>query len=426
MVQPPCALRVTGSTGPSPSLAPLTVAFAMVSGRRLGSGTRGARNAARPIARTRSYLGGLLPPSASGKAASEHLASRAEVGERLREALPTTEFRAGPIIGSGSASFEMVRYLTERLPAMVTPRWIRNEVQPISIRDILQYLLAGATVDEALGVVEVGADAVTFEEMMQGYARVRGLRRFIFPLPILAPSLAARWVGLVTPIPNRLAVPLVEGVLQPILADRRRAVACFPAIEPMSYHDAVELALRKTEEGAVTTRWSGSSREGPEYRFEDREGLLREIRTRVAPIPPERFFRVFSSLGGEKGWLAWQWAWWARGLLDQLVGGPGLRRGRRHPHELEVGEAVDFWRVESVRPPHLLRLRAEMRVPGRAWLQFEAEPHEQGSRLIQTAIFAPSGLWGVLYWYLLYPVHRRIFSQMVDAVLAEAMSNESN
>ncbi len=365
------------------------------------------------------YLGGIAP--AGGRSPSEHLSSRNEVGEILRNGLPTTELRAGPIIGGGSASFEMVRYLTERLPAMVAPKWILNEVQPIGVRDALSYLVAALGRDDALGIIDIGTEPLTFKQMMERYAEVRGLPRIIMPVPVLAPRLAALWVGLVTPIPNCLAVPLVEGVVEPVLGDTGRARSLFPDIEPISYREAVSRALARTEAGEVVTRWSvAGGAPDPDVELVDSEGVVREVRTRVLDVPQEAVFRAFSSLGGERGWRVWDWAWGVRGVLDQLVGGPGLRRGRRDPEVLYPGEAVDFWRVEEYRPYSLLRLRAEMKVPGRAWLQFEALPEESGTRLVQTAFFAPTGFFGWLYWYGIYPFHGRIFSDLVDAIAADA------
>lgn len=362
------------------------------------------------------YLGGLVPQA---EKVSTHLASRAEVGEILREGLPTVEFRAGPVIGSGSASFEMVRYLTERLPAMIAPRWILNEVQPISVSDVLTYLEAGLTGGEP-GVYNVGAAALTFKDMMQGFARVRGLTRVIVPVPVLAPGLAALWVGLVTPIPNRLAVPLIHGVVHPVVADTSRARRDFPEIEPMDYEAAVARALERISSGRVATRWSGALGSNSAYELDVAEGLVREVRRRDTVASPETVFETVASLGGDTGWLVWRWAWELRGLLDRIVGGPGLRRGRRHPTEILPGDAVDFWRVEAVDPPRRLRLRAEMKVPGRAWLEWEVAPLGGGARLVQTALFAPIGLAGHLYWNMLYPIHRFIFSDMVDAVVRAA------
>jgi uncharacterized protein YbjT (DUF2867 family) len=366
------------------------------------------------------YLGGILP-AALDRTHSEHLRSRAQVGQILAEHLPTTELRAGPIIGSGSASFEMVRYLTERLPAMVAPKWIRNAVRPIAVRDILAYLIAVAEGEEPLGVMDVGTELLTFQGMMEGYARVRGLRRWIVPVPVLAPRLAGLWVGLVTPIPPSIARPLVEGVVQPVVGDVSRARAHFPDIVPMPYEAAVALALERVRTGAVPTRWSGALGSAPTFEYEDREGLVSEVRSLWIDAPPEVVFRAFTSVGGERGWLVWNTLWWLRGLLDQVIGGPGLRRGRRHPAELQVGEAVDFWRVEALEAPGLLRLRAEMKVPGRAWLQWETQPENGGTRLIQTARFAPDGLSGVLYWNALFPAHAFIFSDLIRAVGKLAM-----
>ena len=267
------------------------------------------------------YLGGILPAT-TPQEHSEHLRSRAEVGEILREKLPTTELRAGPIIGSGSASFEMVRYLTERLPAMVAPRWIRNQVQPIAVRDILAYLEAVLGREDSLGIIDVGSDPLSFKEMMLGYAGVRGLPRLILPVPVLAPGLAARWVGLVTPIPNCLAIPLVRGIVTPVVGDTRRARELFPEIRPIPYRTAVEFAVEKIREHNVPTRWSDALGPIQPFRFEDREGMVREIRTRLVDAPSEAVFRAFCSLGGERGWLVWNWAWRLRGWMDKLVGGP--------------------------------------------------------------------------------------------------------
>lgn len=362
------------------------------------------------------YLGGLLPDADK---ISDHLASRAEVGEILRDELPTVEFRAGPVIGSGSASFEMVRYLTERLPAMVAPKWILNNVQPIAVRDILEYLLHALDRDST-GIYNVGTEPMSFKAMMEVFAEVRNLSRLIVPVPVLAPRLAALWVGLVTPIPNRLAVPLIEGVVHPVVADTSRAIRDFPDIDPLPYREAVERALEQTRANAVSTRWSSALGSAPAFELSQSQGFIRETRSRLTQAPPEATFKSFSSLGGERGWLFWNWAWAFRGQLDRMVGGPGLRRGRRHPTELEAGDALDFWRVEQVDPPQLLRLRAEMKVPGRAWLQFEAIPEGAGTRLVQTAIFQPDGLAGHLYWNLLYPIHRIMFSGMVDRIARSA------
>lgn len=370
------------------------------------------------------YLGGLVPNSG---ATSEHQSSRLEVGEILRKSLPTTELRAGPIIGSGSGSFEMIRYLSERVPLVVGPRAMLNTVQPIAIRDVLSYLLLA--LDKAPGdVIEIGgADHPSFKEMILQYAEVRKLHRVVLCLPLpFSPNLMASWVDIVTPVPRELAAPLLSGIRHPIVADPARATALFPEVSPITYRKAVELALERIEQGRVETRWSGALGTGPTYELHDWEGLVREERSRYVDAPPECVFRVCSSLGGDRGWLVWNWAWRARGIVDKLVGGPGLRRGRRDPHDLLPGEAVDFWRVETVDRPHLLRLRAEMRVPGRAWLQWEMRPEKDGTRLIQTALFGPRGLWGKLYWDALYFIHGRIFSALVVAIGSQAEKDLSS
>lgn len=266
------------------------------------------------------YLGGLLP---NGERRSAHLRSRAEVGKILRRTARVLEFRAGPIVGAGSASFEMLRYLTERLPAMVAPRWINNLVQPVAVDDVVRYLVLGAARD-VTGVVEIGGDRLTFGDMMRTFAKIRGLRRLIIPVPILAPRIAGLWVGLVTPIPSRLAVPLIEGIVEPVVANTDLAASLFPEVQPMPYRRAVELAISR-----------------------DREGVIRDERSVRVAASPSAVFAAFTSLGGQRGWHVWNAAWRLRGFLDRLIGGPGLRRGRRHPQELAEGETLDFWRVAN-------------------------------------------------------------------------------
>lgn len=365
------------------------------------------------------YLGGLVP---EGEGVSRHLQSRGETGAILRGGLPTTEFRAGPIVGSGSASFEMVRYLTERLPFMLAPKWIVNEVQPIAVRDVLTYLMA-ARDQEPSGIVEIGgADRLSFRDMLHGYAAVRGLRRKILPVPVLAPALAALWIDRITPIPRRLAEPLVEGIAHPVVADTTKARQLFPDIHPMHYKQAVERALARMNEHAVESRWSDALGDDKSYELRDREGVLEETRSIYVEAAPDQVFRAFCRLGGDQGWLVYNVLWRIRGFIDRMVGGPGLRRGRRDPAWLHLGEAVDFWRVEMVERPRLLRLRAEMKVPGHAWLQFTAVPEGTGTRLIQTALFAPRGLLGLLYWYAMFPAHLFIFGDMAKAVARLALT----
>ncbi len=361
------------------------------------------------------YLGGILPKE---KKSSRHLESRAEVGKILRAALPVTEFRAGPIIASGSASFELLRYFVQRIPIMIVPTWIMNQVQSIAIRDILSYLLLSLE-HKPLGIVEVGTDPVTFREMIDIYTELRGLfKRIIITLPpILPPNQVARWFGIVSPVPDALTIPIVEGICHSVVADTSKAKKHFPEIKPIQFRLAVELALNMLQQETVPTCWRGAQGSQPRtYELVDREGLIREVRTIYIDFPAEFVFRSVSSIGGKRGWLVWRWAWEIRGVLDKILGGPGLRRGRRHPTEILPGEALDFWRVEEIKPPSLLRLRAEMKVPGRAWMQWEVRTEGTGSRLIQTAMFDPKGFLGTFYWYSLYPIHTLIFSDLVRAI----------
>jgi uncharacterized protein YbjT (DUF2867 family) len=371
------------------------------------------------------YLGGL---GQSGHDLSPHLRSRQETGDALRAAgVPVTEFRAAVVVGAGSLSFEMVRYLTERVPVMICPRWVYTRVQPIAIRNVLDYLTSAVSVPQSAGkTIEIGgADVVTYGEMMTIYAEIRGLRRLMVPVPVLTPHLSSYWVHLVTPVPATVARPLIEGLRNEVVVRDDSARVLFPDIVPLDYREAVRLALERLDTGRVETAWtdalSTSQGDRPPALLTTREGLVFEHRQQVARAPAETVYRVFSSLGGERGWLFMDWAWQLRGMFDRLVGGVGMRRGRRDPHELRTGDAVDFWRVETVEPGKLLRLRAEMKVPGRAWLEFEVAPRdERSSMLSQTALFAPRGLFGWIYWYSMYPVHGVMFSRMIRRLAAEA------
>jgi uncharacterized protein YbjT (DUF2867 family) len=378
------------------------------------------------------YLGGLGDPEAD---LSVHLRSRQETGAALAEAgVPVTEFRAAVIVGAGSLSFEMVRYLTERLPAMICPRWVYTRIQPIAIRDVLRYLVRALQVPDSAGrVIEIGgADLLTYGDMMKGYARVRGLRRLLIPVPVLTPHLSAHWVHWMTPVHANIVYPLIEGLRNEVIVRHDTAKTLFPDIEPVGYETAVQRALASLESGQVETRWSDSLASSlgdvKPVELTTEQGLQIERRQQVVDAPPEEVYAVFSRLGGGNGWLYADWLWWLRGVADRLVGGPGFRRGRRDPEQVRVGDALDFWRVEAVEPGRLMRLRAEMKVPGEAWLQFEARPHEDGrTLLVQTAFLAPKGLLGFLYWYGLYPFHGVIFAKMIGRLAgsAEARASET-
>jgi uncharacterized protein YbjT (DUF2867 family) len=367
------------------------------------------------------YLGGLGDPQAD---LSQHLRSRQQTGEALSQAgVPVTELRAAVIVGSGSLSFEMVRYLTERIPIMICPQWVFTRIQPISIDDVLEYLLAVLVTPESAGkVIEIGgADVLTYGEMMLGYARVRGLRRNLLAVPVLTPRLSSYWVHWMTPIPAAIARPLIEGLRNEVVVRSDEAGRIFPDIRPLDYQTAVKRALANLEAGEVETIWSdalaSSQGDAPPVYLAQEQGLILERRRRQITALPEEVYAVFSSLGGDRGWLTYNFAWQLRGDLDRLVGGVGMRRGRRDPRDLRVGDAVDFWRVEAVQTGRLVRLRAEMKVPGRAWLQFESRPVTDGSAmLVQTAYFDPKGLSGLIYWYALYPIHALIFTGMVEKI----------
>ncbi|MEV0588613.1 SDR family oxidoreductase [Nonomuraea sp. NPDC050310] len=378
------------------------------------------------------YLGGL-----SGEGAlSPHLRSRAEVARIFLDApVPAVVLRAAVIIGSGSASFEMLRHLTERLPVMTTPRWVHSRTQPIAVRDVLRYLRAWADVpDEVNRAFDIGGpDVLTYGEMMHGYAAAAGLPpRLIIPVPLLSPWLSSHWVGLVTPVPASIARPLVEGLRNETVC-REHDIARYVPDPPeglIGFSLAVKLALQKIKEADVATRWTSASTPGapsdPLPSDPDWAGgsLYIDRRTLTSDVAPEALWRVIEGIGGENGWYSLPTAWKLRGVLDRAVGGVGLRRGRRDPRRLRVGDANDFWRVEEIEPGRLLRLRAEMLVPGVAWLELGVRTEDGRTVYEQRAIFHPHGLFGHLYWWCLVPFHRVIFGRM-PANLAAAASRPS-
>ncbi|GAA3394146.1 SDR family oxidoreductase [Cryptosporangium minutisporangium] len=407
------------------------------------------------------YLGGLYPKGVPADALSPHLRSRTEVGRIFLDSpVPTVVLQAAVIIGSGSASFEMLRYLTERLPAMVTPRWVRNRVQPIAVRDVLRYLAACAHIEpssisgqldddragESAGrkgfipdgvnrVFDIGGpDVLTYRDMMQRYARVAGLpRRVIVPVGVLSPKLSAQWVNVVTPVPRGIAIPLVQSLVHEVVCGEHDIADYVPdppdGLTP--YEDAVDLALRRIREDAVETTWSWASTPGapsdplpsdPEW---SGGSAYTDVRERVAAASPATLWRVVAGIGGENGWYSFPLAWSVRGWLDRLIGGAGLRRGRRDRDEIHVGEALDWWRVEEIEPGHLLRLRAEMRVPGRAWLELTVSPDPAGSRYRQRAVFLPRGLVGHAYWLSIVPFHGIVFGGMVRNITRAAERAEN-
>ncbi|MEU3649919.1 SDR family oxidoreductase [Lentzea sp. NPDC034063] len=371
------------------------------------------------------YLGGLHPANVE---LSPHLASRKEVGEVfLRAKTPAVVLQAAVIIGSGSASFEMLRYLTERLPVMVTPRWVHNRIQPIAVRDVLRYLVDATTLQANRTFDIGGPDVLTYLEMMLRYAEVAGLpKRRVLPVPLLTPGLSSHWVNVVTPVPKSIARPLIESLVHEVVCRENDIREVLPG-ENTGFVKAVELALDKIRDADVETRWSGASLPGapsePLPSDPDWSGgsVYTDERERRTKATPERLWEVVEGIGGERGWYSFPLAWAVRGWMDRAAGGVGLRRGRRDANRLNVGEALDWWRVEEIERGHLLRLRAEMKVPGKAWLELRVAGNEaHGSTYRQRAVFVPKGLAGHLYWAVVWPFHGIVFGGMVRNIANEA------
>ncbi|MEU0133044.1 SDR family oxidoreductase [Streptomyces sp. NPDC006296] len=384
------------------------------------------------------YLGGLTPQGVPERELSPHLRSRAEVGRIFLEApVPATVLRAAVVVGSGSASFEMLRYLTERLPVMVTPSWVSTRTQPIGVRDVLHYLVGSATmpadVDRAFDIG--GPDVLTYQDMMRRYAEVAGLRRrLIVPVPVLTPRLSSHWVGIVTPVPASIARPLTESLRHEVVCHEHDIAeyAPDPPGRPLPFDEALDLALRRVREAEVTTRWSSAAVPGapsdPMPTDPDWAGgsLYQDERQLTVDAPRSSLWKVIEGIGGDNGWYSFPLAWAVRGWLDRLVGGVGLRRGRRDAEHLRVGDSLDFWRVEEIEPGRLLRLRAEMRLPGLAWLDMYAETSEEGrTRYRQRAVFHPRGLLGHAYWWVISPFHAVIFGGMARNITQAAAKGMS-
>ena len=365
------------------------------------------------------YLGGLGRREIDH---SPHLRSRHEVGEVLRTGpTPVTEFRAAVIVGSGSVSFEMVHHLVNRLPAMICPRWVVTRTQPIAIADVLRYLIDTIEKPETAGrTFDIGGpEVLTYRDMMLTVARVLGLKRFLMRVPVLTPRLSSYWVNLVTPVPAQVARALIEGVRYETVVENNDALKIFD-FQPINYEEAVRRALARVAAHDVETAWTdafsiyGTPAVDPSHLRVDR----REVETNA---PSDKLFSVVTSIGGDNGWYFADWLWKLRGFIDQQLGGVGLRRGRRHPEKIAVGDALDFWRVEEYLDGEKLLLRAEMKVWGRAWLEFQVEKvDDYKSRLVQTARYYPRGLFGLIYWYAVYPVHALVFRGMSRAIARRA------
>ncbi|MFJ1807900.1 MULTISPECIES: SDR family oxidoreductase [unclassified Streptomyces] len=383
------------------------------------------------------YLGGLTPAGVPERDLSPHLRSRAEVGRILLDSgVPATVLRAAVVIGSGSASFEMLRYLTERLPVMVTPSWVHTRIQPVAVRDVLRALVGSAGMpDDVSRAFDLGGpDVLTYREMMLRYAAVAELpRRLILSVPMLTPGLSSHWVGLVTPVPASIARPLTESLRHEVVCHERDLVRYVPDPpgHPLGFDEAVRLALRRVRDARVATRWSSASVAGaPSDPLPTDPGwaggsLYTDVRALPVDASRASLWRVIEGIGGDNGWYSFPLAWAVRGWLDRMAGGVGLRRGRRDAARLRVGDSLDFWRVEEIEPGHLLRLRAEMRLPGLAWLELYAETDADGrTRFRQRALFHPHGLLGHAYWWSVSPFHALVFGGMARNI-ARAASAEA-
>jgi uncharacterized protein YbjT (DUF2867 family) len=370
------------------------------------------------------YFGELVDPTEN---LSPYLRARHETGFVLRYGkIPVTEFRAGMIVGSGSALFEMIRYLAEREPLLICPAWFFSQAQPIAIRDVLAYLVDAIKTPDSTGrVIEIGGPTrLTYADMLLEYAKERHLKRWLIPTPFNAPLLSAYWVHMVTPIHLRIVAPLIEGLRAELVVRDDTAKKIFPQIKPINFQSAVHFALGRIQRDNVETSWSDAlvtaMGDFKTYRFTVEEGMFVERRQILLDLQPEAVFRAYTGIGGERGWLYMDWSWAIRGWMDKAIGGVGLRRGRRHPDEIHTGESLDFWRVEAVEKNRLMRLRAEMLVPGKAWLEFESTPQENKTLLTVTAYFDSHGLSGFLYWYAMWPFHKFIFDGLARQLASRA------
>ncbi len=419
------------------ALRDIEVAYYLVHSMASGAGyaerdRRAARNfreaAARAGVRRIVFLGGLQPDSpgsqVTDEGASEHLASRAETGDVLREgSVPVTELRAGIIVGPGSAAFEVIRDLVNHLRVMVAPRWVRSRTDPIALDDLLTYLERVIEIEEtAGGIYDVGgAETLSYHELMKQYAEAMGRRIFVIPVPVLTPRLSSYWLDFVTAVPRSVARPLIEGLKLHLLADDRAIRELVPILL-QTYRDAVDAAIAAEREANFDGRWAEAALPYPGFGDEESSFFSKEEQASgVALVPVDMLWSEVRRIGGENGWYAYPWLWKLRGVLDRLIGGPGMRRRRRDADDLRVGDALDFWRVVRVEPERRLTLLAEMKLPGRAVLEFQLEPlGDRRARLTTVARFHPAGTVGLMYWYSLIPIHPRIFGGMTQILIGRA------
>lgn len=368
------------------------------------------------------YLGGL---GIKNEDTSEHLLSRIETGEVLSSSskVQTIWIRAGVIIGSGSTSFEIIRNLTEKLPIMTTPKWVSTKAQPIAVEDVLSYLEESLYLEEKQNlVVDIGCEQLTYKEMMLQTAKALDLKRLLIPVPFLSIGLSSYWLNLFTPIPFTVAKALIEGLKSEVIIQNDNAKKFFPSIKPILFLDSVKKAINEIKTNQVISRWSDNSgkiwdrdhsKEISDAIFVDRKEYP------IKNLSKEKIYKSFMSIGGDNGWFDYDFLWIIRGAIDKIIGGVGLKRGRRDPHELRVGESLDFWKVVDIKENERLLLFAQMKIPGSAWLEFKIEDN----RLIQSAYFYPKGILGRLYWYILIPTHYFVFTNMIDKIIEKAQKS---
>jgi uncharacterized protein YbjT (DUF2867 family) len=366
------------------------------------------------------YLGGL----GVKETASKHLLSRLETGEILSakpDKIQTIFFRAGIIIGSGSASFEIIRNLVQKLPLLITPRFVFTRTQPISVSDVLEYLKQAKDLKvESNQIVDIGSEQMNFKNMLQRTAQLMGLRRSIIPVPVFTPKLSSYWLVLMTSVPYRIASALIEGLRSETIAQNDNAKLFFPDVHPISFDEAIRQALDEMENNQVLSRWCDSSaKEVCDINNEDRIAMavLRDVQSEsFGEIPPQKVFDAAQLIGGKNGWFRYDWLWRLRGFMDRILGGHGLHRGRRDPHKLRVGDSLDFWKVVDVQEGKRILLLNQMKVPGKAWLEFSIADQV----FTQTIHFLPRGLWGRMYWWLTAPLHRFVFRDIAKGIVNRA------
>jgi uncharacterized protein YbjT (DUF2867 family) len=373
------------------------------------------------------YLGGLAKQT---KGLSAHLRSRQEVGRILGDSgIPVTELRASIIIGSGSASFEIIRDLVSKLPVMITPRWVQSLCEPIAIRNVLQYLVACLSESRTEGkILEIGGgEVLSYARMMETVAEVMGRKILMIPVPVLTPRLSAYWLNIVTTVPMSIAFPLVEGLRNDSICTDRQ-IQEWVKIELLDFKESVRLALNSQLGGELISRWTEASSGISESILQTNSSkVLQDKRAITTNVSPDQIFKLIQQIGGEVGWYYGTWLWKIRGLADRMIGGVGMRRGRRHPINIRIGDAIDFWRVEKFEAGHMLILKAEMKLPGQAWLIFRVYENSNGSTTLeQTAMFLPSGWLGILYWYAIMPAHFLVFRNMIKNIVKKALENEKS